>query len=128
MFPGHCRLKITILLPYPTPPPIPQQEEETNHIKFDENYMEDFSKAYIPLQRKSTRVGASCWSRPPMRLALGIPTCWYLPKTTLYTPNATTYLPNAKSLRWPCRFHVYCVVFICVWCPTRTPFPVEYGL
>ena len=30
--------------------------------------------------------------------------------------------------RWPCTFHIFCVDFICVWCPTRTPFPVEYGL
>ena len=29
---------------------------------------------------------------------------------------------------WPCTFHVFCVDFICVWYPTRTPFPVEYGL
>ena len=30
--------------------------------------------------------------------------------------------------RWACTFHIFCVDFICVWCPTRTPFPVEYGL
>ena len=30
--------------------------------------------------------------------------------------------------RWACIFHIFCVDFICVWCPTRTPFPVEYGL
>ena len=38
------------------------------------------------------------------------------------------WAPNAKLLHWPCTFHVYCVDFICVWCPTRTLFPVEYGL
>ena len=31
-------------------------------------------------------------------------------------------------LRWPCTFHVFCVDLICVWCPTQTQFPVEYGL
>ena len=30
--------------------------------------------------------------------------------------------------RWACTFHIFCVDFICVWCLTRTPFPVEYGL
>ena len=30
--------------------------------------------------------------------------------------------------RWACTFHIFCVDFICIWCPTRTPFPVEYGL
>ena len=30
--------------------------------------------------------------------------------------------------RWPCTFHIFCVDFICVWCPTRSLFPVEYGL
>ena len=38
------------------------------------------------------------------------------------------WAPNAKLLRWPCTFHVFCVDFICVWCPTQTQFPVEYGL
>ena len=30
--------------------------------------------------------------------------------------------------RWACTFHIFCVDFICVWCPTQTQFPVEYGL
>ena len=38
------------------------------------------------------------------------------------------WVPNAKSSRWPCTFHVVCVNFICVWCPTQTQFSVEYGL
>ena len=37
-------------------------------------------------------------------------------------------VPNAKFSRWPCRFHVVCVTFTCVGQPTRTQFPVEYGL
>ena len=38
------------------------------------------------------------------------------------------WVPNAKLLLWPCTFHVFCVDFICVWCPTQTQIPVEYGL
>ena len=83
---------------------------------------------------------------------LEIRTCWYilaLPNTkTCVTPDAKPKIcvtpdanprcqsveyrwclvPNAKPLRWPCTFHVFCVDFICVWCPTQTQFPVEYGL
>ena len=37
--------------------------------------------------------------------------------------------PNLRlGLHWPCRFHVVCVNFIGVGQPTRTQFPVEYGL
>ena len=32
------------------------------------------------------------------------------------------------GLRWACSFHVVCVHFVCVGYPTRTQFPVEYGL
>ena len=32
-----------------------------------------------------------------------------------------------KILALACTFHVFCVDFICVWYPMRTPFPVEYG-
>ena len=38
------------------------------------------------------------------------------------------WVPNANFLHWPCTFHFCCVDFICVGWPTRTPFPVEYGL
>ena len=38
------------------------------------------------------------------------------------------WVPNANFLRWSCTFHVFCVDFICVWWPTQTQFPVEYGL
>ena len=78
--------------------------------------------------------------------ALGIPTCWYLKCENLHypTPNlkfALAPMPNPDASQWnigcvgsqpecccwPCIFHVFCVDFICVWYPTRTPFPVEYG-
>ena len=65
---------------------------------------------------------------------LEIPTCWYI----LALPNAKICVfPDANPQRqsveyigcvWPCTFHGFCVDLICVWCPTRTPFPVEYGL
>ena len=64
-----------------------------------------------------------------------IPTCWYL--KFFASPNAKPqrrsveyrlrWVPNAKLLRWPCTFHVFCVDFICVWYPTQTQFPMEYG-
>ena len=38
------------------------------------------------------------------------------------------WVPNAKVLRWPCRFYVVYVNFICVRHPTQTCFSVEYGL
>ena len=38
------------------------------------------------------------------------------------------WVPNANFLRWPCTFNFVCVDFIRVGWPTRTPFPVEYGL
>ena len=81
--------------------------------------------------------------------ALPIPTCWYL-KTRKFalppTPNLKFALPptpnpdasrwnigcvvyqNAKFSRWQCTFHFFGVDFICVWWPTQTQFPVEYGL
>ena len=35
-------------------------------------------------------------------------------------------LCDTNSLRWPCTFHFFCLDFIRVGKPTRTPFPVEY--
>ena len=74
----------------------------------------------------------------------GIPTCWYLKtlkfalpqtrKETLRYPQCEPmecrlhWVPNAKFSRWPCTFHVVCAHFIHVGLPTRTQFPVEYGL
>ena len=103
-------------------------------------------KAYIPLRRKTPN---ATLLHP---LTQNIPTCWYI----LALPNAKICVsPNAKlkicvspdanprrqsmEYRWrwafwrwgwrsACTFHIFCVDFICVWCPTRTPFPVEYGL
>ena len=38
------------------------------------------------------------------------------------------WVPNTKSPRWQCTFNFFCSDFICVWWPTQTKFPVEYGL
>ena len=51
-----------------------------------------------------------------------------LPGVSVPVEYRLRWVPNAKLLRWPCTFHVFCVDFICVWCPTQTQFPVEYGL
>ena len=50
------------------------------------------------------------------------------PNASQWNIGCLRWAPNAKLLSWPCAFHVYCVDFICVWCPTQTQFPVEYGL
>ena len=38
------------------------------------------------------------------------------------------WVPNMRGWHWPCTLHVFCVYFFCVGSPTRTLFPVEYGL
>ena len=49
-------------------------------------------------------------------------------------PNASQWnigcpwVPGIGSLRWACTFHIFCVDFICIRCPTQTQFSVEYGL
>ena len=77
--------------------------------------------------------------------AMGIPTCWYL-KTLIFalaptpTPDASQCNiggvgPLALAMYISCIFHVYFMLFVHYfprWLrenkPTRTPFPVEYGL
>ena len=85
-------------------------------------------------------------------LTQNIPTCWYfsaLPNAKIcVSPDGKLKIcvsPDANPRRhaveyrwrwafwhwgwhWACTFHIFCVDFICFWCPTRTPFPVEYGL
>ena len=91
-------------------------------------------KAYIPLRHKTgTGVGLD-----PQRLTFALPnakdTSNMLVSFALgdAKPQRESveyrlrWVPNAKSLRWPCTFHVFCVDFICVWCPTQTQIPVEY--
>ena len=43
--------------------------------------------------------------------------------------NANIWVtPNVRGWRWACRFRVVYFLFPCVGYPTRTQFPVEYGL
>ena len=107
-------------------------------------------KAYIPLQRKITGVGASRWVSPPMRRFCGTYTNMLVSENAkiCVTPNANSkicvtpnakpqrqsveyrlrWLPNAKFSCWPCRFHVVYPVFFHVGYPTGTLSSVEYGL
>ena len=78
-------------------------------------------EAYIPLQRKTLRIGVWCWVTPPTReLCIG--------NTNMLVSK------NAKNLRHLTQNpnghvnHVFCVDFICVWWPTQTQYPVEYRL
>ena len=92
---------------------------------------------------KPLALGSYRWLRPPtLHFTQNIPTCWYI----LALPNAKICVspdanPRHQSVeyrwhwafwrwgwRWACTFLFFCVDFISVWCPTRTPFPVEYGL
>ena len=51
----------------------------------------------------------------------------YLTLKFVFYPMPTPYA-SRWNITWPCTFHVFCVDFICVWYPKRTPYPVEYGL
>ena len=106
------------------------------------------SKAYIPLRRKTIRVGSSRWLRTPQfhvgntnmlvsKNALHYP--WPKAKAKIVvTPNANPlreqveyrwrWVPNARGWSWACRFHFVYFLFPCFGYPTRTQFPVEYGL
>ena len=67
-------------------------------------------------------------------LALDIPTFWF-PKRNLSPTNVSQWnighvgSPHVGARVCHVRFMFFCVDFICVWSkPTRTQFPVEYGL
>ena len=74
------------------------------------------SKAYIPLLRKIPGVGGWHWAMPPT------------PEFCVGDTIMLVYLAlgEANLLRWPCIFLFFCVDFIRVGYPMRTPFPVEY--
>ena len=108
------------------------------------------TKAYIPLQRKTIRVGSWRWPGHPMPQSCVTYTNMLVSKNAkiCFTPDAKPkicitpdakprrksveyrlrWVPNAKFSRWQCTFHLFGVDFICVWWPTQTQFPVEYGL
>ena len=87
-----------------------------------------FTKAYIPLQRKTTGFGASHWVRPPKRQFCVTYTNMLVSKNTkiCVTPKANPkfcvipntkpqrkpmeyrlrWVPNTELSHWPCRFHV----------------------
>ena len=87
-------------------------------------------KVYIPLRRKIPGVGGWRWAMPPtpefcvgdtnMLVYFGV------------TPDASQWnigwVPTQNTGVGHVHFMFFCVDFICVWYPTRTPFPVEYGL
>ena len=102
-------------------------------------------KAYIPLQRKTIRVGS--WLRPQTpqfwvgytNMLVSKTLKFALPQTRnikfasppTQIPNAAMeynvrllLVPNAKCSRWPCTFLFFGVDFICV----GSRFSVEYGL
>ena len=108
-------------------------------------------KAYIPLQRKTTRVGSSHWFRTPTRqsrnefamilrfLLLTQRKAWQTQckawqaqcKAWQAQHEHVEYRSRWVPTRWcshlPCTFHVFCIDFICIGKPTRTQFPVKYG-
>ena len=103
-------------------------------------------KAYIPLRRKTTGIGALRWVRTPTRRFCVIYTNMFVSKNAkvCITPNANAkicFTPNAKPQResveyrlrwvlntkfsrWPCTFHFFGVHFIRV----GSRFSVEHGL
>ena len=87
------------------------------------------TKAYIPLRRKTIRVGYWRWLGPPTPhfcvTQVKQVFCVTQRKSVEYRLR---WVPYANFLHWPCTFHVFCVDFICVWWPMQTQFPVEYGL
>ena len=110
----------------------------------------EYCKACIPLWCKTICVGSSRWLRPPtpqfrvgdtnMLVSKNASIC-VTPNANAkicITPNANPQreqveyrwccVPNMRGWHWPCRFHIFCVHFICIGYPMRTQFPVEYGL
>ena len=108
------------------------------------------SYAYIPLRRKTIRVGSWRWIRPSTpQFHVGYTNMLVSKNTKIcviphakhkicITPNAKPqcepmenrlrWVPNAEISHMPCIFHVVCTHFILVGYPTRTQFAVEYGL
>ena len=86
-------------------------------------------KAYIPLRRKTIRVGYWHWLGHTFGLPNAIDTNM-LVSFVLGDANLSRHLtqnpqqqsveyrlgwvPNANFLRWPCTFHIFCVAFICI--------------
>ena len=96
-------------------------------------------KAYIPLRRKIPGIGGWRWTMPPRQnFALGIPIFWhYLMLKFAFsltpTPDASQWnIGCVGSQRKMLALAMYISCFLCRfhlrWYPTRTPFPVEYGL
>ena len=106
---------------------------------------------YSTRTQNTWRRGLALGNAPDARIlrypTQNIPTCWYILRWVTHIfrvlPDAfyPTRFTRRQSVeyrwrwafwrwgwRWACIFHIFCVDFICVWCPTRTPFPVEYGL
>ena len=105
-------------------------------------------KAYIPLRRKIPGVRGWRWAMPPTpEFCVGDTNMWYILALSnakiCVTPDAEPkicIIPDASQWNIGCvgsqrkmlalAMYISClfVDFICIWYPTRTPFPVEYGL
>ena len=104
-------------------------------------------KVYIPLRRNIPGVGGWRWAMPPTpEFCVGdtnMLVSWSQrnPTQNLKFAFYPTLNPNASQWNIGCvgsqrkmlalAMYIscfFCVYFICVWYPTRTPFPVEYGL
>ena len=108
---------------------------------------------YSTRTQNTWRRGLALGNAPDARIlrypTQNIPACWYILRWVTHIfrvlPDAfypTRFIRRVLSdasqwnvggvgrwgWRWACTFHIFCVDFICVWCPTRTQFPVEYGL
>ena len=102
------------------------------HATFDSRHLSHNTLAYIPPERKTIRIWAlHLDTAPNASFVLLIPTCWNLKSlVNRRTPNANRHGPNVSrwnivyigrqglGLNWACRFHVVCVIFVCVGYPT----------
>ena len=110
-------------------------------------YMRGFvTKAYIPLQHKTPRIGVRVEQYPQREnFALGIPTCWYLKSLTEPTPTLNFALPPTPTSmsRWNIGRvgsltqgagvgHVYFILFVSISFALggqrKHSFSLEYGL